>query len=204
MRLNVEFSAPVARTDLDDYVRHLEITVTCYDEDCVNEYVVGKLAMDQILWADAQVDGVSLFEVCDNDSQGMHELHAILTKGKQEFRSDLRINEVTTHVMFLYGAVFHPSVHPYRQGILDAAFNLFGVESLAVMWQDTSGLSEAELADLGFCKVAGCNLIFRHCTLRTRFGDEHPRGMDADVEAQPEYEEWVMQEWKRFDGAVEG
>src|SRR5437588_13006854 len=122
MRLDVEFSASVARIDLDDYVRHLEISVVCHDEEFLNEYVVGKLAMDQILWADAQTDGVSLFEVCDNDSQGLHELHVILTKGKQEFRSDLQITEVTSHVLFLYGAVFHP----YRCGILDAAFTLFG------------------------------------------------------------------------------
>src|SRR5262249_7383200 len=155
----------------------LEITVTCPDEDGLNEYVVAKLAIDQILWADAQTDGVSLFEVCDADSQGMHELHAILTKGEQEFRPDLRISEVTSHVLFLYGAIFHPSIHRYRQGILDAAFRLFGEESLAVMWKGTSGLPEAELAELGFCKVAGAELIFRHSTLRTRFGDQHPRGM---------------------------
>src|SRR5262245_60266413 len=114
MRLDVTFSASVGRTDLDDYVRHLEITVTCSDEDGLNEYVVGKLAMDQILWADAQADGVSLFEVCDNDSQGLHEAHTILTKGKQEFRPDLRIKEPADHVMFLYSAVFHPSIHAFR------------------------------------------------------------------------------------------
>ena len=68
MRLHCELSTPVARTDLDDYVRNLEITIACYDQDCLNEYTVGKLAMDQILWADAIVDGVSLFEICDNDS----------------------------------------------------------------------------------------------------------------------------------------
>src|ERR1700690_3061029 len=136
MRLRCEFSTPVARTDLDDYVRSVEIDIRCYDEDCNDEYTVGRLAMDQILWADAIVDGVSLFEICDNDSQGLHEVHTILTKGKQEFRCGLRISEVTNHVMFLYGAVFHPSVHPYRQGILDSAFNMFGEESLAVMWKD--------------------------------------------------------------------
>lgn len=200
MRLNVEFSAPVARTDLDDYIRHLEISVECYDEDGLEAYLVGKLAVDQILWADAQTDGVSLFEVCDNDSQGMHEVHMILTKGKQEFRPDLQINEVTNHVVFVYGAVFHPAVHPYRQGILDAALNLFGEENVAVMWKDTSGLSEAELAEMGFRKVAGCELIYRHSALRTAFSDRHPRGMDADVAAEPEYEEWVLQEWKRFCG----
>jgi len=198
MRLHCEFSTPVARTDLDDYVRPLEISVGCYDEDCSNEYMVGKLAMDQILWADAIVDGVLLFEICDNDSQGLHEVHTILTKGKQEFRPDLRINEVTSHVMFLYGAVFHPSIHDYRQGILDAAFNMFGEESLAIMWKATSGLSEVELADLGFCKIAGSDLIFRHSSLRTPFGDKFPKGQDADVVAVPEYEEWVEQEWKQF------
>jgi len=200
MRLHCEFSTPVARIDLDDYVRHLEIGVGCYDEDCVNEYIVGKLAMDQILWSDAIAEGVSLFEICDNDSQGLHELHSILTKGKQEFRPDLKINEATDHVMFLYGAVFHSSIHSCRQGILDAAFNLFGEMSLAVMWKDTSGLSESELADLGFCKIADSDLIFRHSALQTKFDEEHPTVQDADVVAQPEYEEWVEQEWKRFSG----
>src|SRR5436305_14212 len=138
MRLNVEFSASVARTDLDDYVRSLQVTVTCPDEDSVNEFVVGKLALDQILWADAIADGVSLFEICDNDSQGLHEVHAILTKGKQEFRADLKIGEATNHVMFLYGAVFHPVIHGYRQGILDGVFRLFGEDSVAVTWKDTS------------------------------------------------------------------
>ena len=132
MRLHCEFSTQVARTDVEDYVRHLEVTVGCYDEAGLAEYTVGKLALDQILWATALVDGVSLFEVCDNDSQGLHEVHTILTRGKQEFRPDLQIKEVTDHVLFLYGAVFHPAIHPYRQGILDAAFTLFGEESLAV------------------------------------------------------------------------
>jgi hypothetical protein len=175
MRLYCEFSAPVARTELDDYVRPLKISARCYDRDGLNEYTVGRLALDQILWADALVDGVSLFEVCDNDSQGLHEVHTALTGGRQDFRPDLRINEPTEHVLFLYGAVFHPAIYPYRQGILEAAFTLFGELSLAVMWKDTSGLSEAELAELGFCKIAGSELIFRHSALRTPFSDRFPR-----------------------------
>jgi hypothetical protein len=200
MHLHCQFSAPVARTDLDDYLRHLEIGVACYDEDGLDEYSVGKLAMDQVLWADALVDGVSLFEVCDSDSQGLHEVHLVLTNGGQEFRPDLRINEITSHVFFLYGAVFHASVHPYRQGILQAAFTLFGEESLAVMWKDTSGLSEVDLADLGFRKIAGSDLIFRHSALRTPFGERFPKGQDADVVATAAFEEWVEQQWKRFGG----
>ena len=186
MQLHCKFAAAVTRTDLDDYVRHLEISIGCYDEDCLNEYIVGKLAMDQILWADALVDGESLFDICDNDSQGLHEVHSILTKGKQDFSATLKIIDATNHIMFLYGAVFHPSIHAHRQAILDAAFTLFGEESVTVMWKDTSGLSEAELADLGFCKIAGCDLIYRHSARRTPFSDREKEQDAEDPVAEPE------------------
>jgi hypothetical protein len=33
--------------------------------------------------------------------------------------------------------------------------------------------------------------------------DANPTGQDAtDAVAEPEHEEWVMQEWKRFEGGV--
>lgn len=201
MRLHCEFSTPLARIELDDYVRPVGISVRCYDEEVANEYTVGKLAMEQILWAEAIADDASLFDVCDNDSQGLHEVHSILTKGTQDFRPDLRITDVTNHVMFLDTAVFHPVIHADRQGILQAAFNLFGEESLAVMWRETSGLSELELAELGFCKIVGSELIFRQSAQRTAFGELFPRGLDADVDATREYEQWVEGEWKRLRGA---
>jgi hypothetical protein len=102
------------------------------------------------------------------------------------------------------GAAPGPTVHPYRQGVLDTAFTLFGQDSLAVMWKDTSGLPEAELAGLGFRKIAGCDLIYRHSALRTPFGDAHPTGQEADVVADEEHEAWVRREWKRFEGVAGG
>jgi hypothetical protein len=203
MRLRCEFSTPVSRCEEDDYIRHLVIRIECYDKDCAEAYIVGKLAMDQILWSDALADGVPLFDICDNESQGLHDVHFILTNGHDSFRPDLRIKEATNHVMFLYGAVFHPSIHAYRQGILDTAFNLFGEASLALMWQDTSGLLEADLAELGFKKIAGENLIFRHSAHRTPFSEWQSLGQDADVEALPEFEEWVMKEWEQFKNVAE-
>ena len=98
--------------------------------------------------------------------------------------------------------MFHPATRAFRQGILDTAFNLFGEDSVALMWLDTSGLPESELADLGFKKIAGEALIFRHSSLHTPFGDRHPQE-DADVEALPEYEEWVEKEWERFNDVAE-
>ena len=71
------------------------------------------------------------------------------------------------------------------------------------MWMDTSGLPEADLAELGFKKIAGEALIFRHSALRTPFGDKHPQGQNADVEALSEYEEWVENEWTEFRDVAE-
>ncbi len=69
------------------------------------------------------------------------------------------------------------------------------------MLQDTTRLSETELADLGFCKIAGSEPIYRHSALRSPFHDAHPTGQDTDdAVAEPEAEEWVIQEWKRFEG----
>ena len=178
--------------DLSHYETFEHYHTTFYKH--VEPYIVGKLAMDQILWNDALTDGEPLFEICDNDSQGLHEAHVILTNGHDGFRPDLGIEEAANHVMFLYGAVFHPSIHPFRQGILDAAFNLCGEESVALMWLETSGLAESDLAELGFRKIAGQRLIFPTISaLRiAAFSDRHPQGQDADVEVLPECEEWVM------------
>jgi hypothetical protein len=203
MRLRCEFESPLARSEVDDYVRHLVISIQSFDMDCVEEHVVGKLAMDQILWNDALSDGVPLFNICDNDSQGLHEAHHILTNSNDRFRSNLRIKQTTNHVMFLYGAVFHPSIRPCRQGILDAAFKLFGEESLALMWLETSGLPESALAELGFRKIAFEALIFRHSAKGSLFHDQHPQGQETDVESLPEYEEWVVKEWEKYKEVAE-
>src|SRR5690606_16761300 len=131
--LQCRFTAPVCRQDLDDYVREIEIDVLSYDEDVLDTYIVGKITLNQILWSQATVDGESLFEVCDNDSQGLHDIYMILTKGKSEFRKDLAIEELFHDVVFVHRFLLHPDARPFRTGVLEAALTLFGEESLAVM-----------------------------------------------------------------------
>lgn len=206
MRLDVRFSAGVGRVDRSEYVRSLEVAVVCYgEEEGEDEYVVGRLGLDQILWSDAQVDGVPLHLVCDNDSSGMVELYESLTEDGEEFRTELGIEMPASHVLFLHAAVFHPCVHAHRQGILDAAFRLMGGDCLAVMWRDTSGLPQAQLTQLGFRRAAGSELVYRHSMNRTPFGDAHPRGIDASgVVAEPAFQEWVAQQWRQLvDGERE-
>ena len=200
MMLRSRFTTSICRQDLEDYVRIVEIDVLCYDEDVADAYLVGRITLNQILWAQAIVDGESLFEVCDNDSQGLHNIFMILTKGKTEFRKDLNLEEVAQEVIFLHRFLLHPDFRPHHLGVLDAALKLFSEESLAVMWMGESNLTEAELAKLGFAKIAGSDLIYRRSWYRSPFSDENPRGLDCHLEARPDHEEWVSQEWKQLVG----
>jgi hypothetical protein len=43
----------------------------------------------------------------------------------------------------------------------------------------------------------------RRSALRTPFSEWHPQGQDADVEALPETEQWVMKEWEQFKNVAE-
>lgn len=65
------------------------------------------------------------------------------------------------------------------------------------------GLTFLLMGDPAAGLVAGSDLIFRHSALQTVFGEEHPTGQDSGVVAQPGYEAWVEEQWKRFTGSAE-
>jgi hypothetical protein len=163
---------------------------------------LGRVAATQVLWADAGIDGEPLFEICDSDSQGLYEVYRTLTNKKGKIRADLKTYEVIDHVIFVYRIVLHPDLALYRQGILESVITLFGYDSLAVMWKDTGDFSEAELAELGFCKIAGEELIFRHSAFKTPFSEKNPRGQDVDFLATPEHQAWVEDQWARDEDSV--
>ena len=192
--LSCSFVSSIGRFQFEDYIRELEVAVFSFDE-LGQEVTVGKIAATQVLWADAEIDGESLLHICDSDSQGLCEVYRTLTNKKGKIRADLKTYDVVDHVIFVYRIVLHPDLALYRQGILEAVLSLFGETSLAVMWKDTGDFSEAELAELGFCKIAGEELIFRHSALRTPFSEKHPQGQDVDFVATPEHQAWVEEQW---------
>jgi len=196
IRLSYVFESGIGRHTLEDYVRDMEVTVFSFDEP--GKYVVlGRIAATQVLWGDADIDGEPLFDICDNDSQGLYEVYRTLTDKKGEIRADLEADELVEHVMFVYRIVLHPDLILWRQAILESVVTLFGYQSLAVMWKNTSGFSEAELAELGFRKIAGEDLIFRHSAFKTPFSEKHPRGLDVDFVALAGHEEWVEEQWAK-------
>jgi hypothetical protein len=77
---------------------------------------------------------------------------------------------------------------------------LFGYETVVAMWHQTTEMSDSELAALGFRRIAGSSLIYRHSALKSDFSEKHPFGMDVDLdfEATESDEEWVLREWGKM------
>jgi hypothetical protein len=194
IRLSCSFDSSIGRFELEDYVRELEVVVFSFDEGG-QQVILGRVAATQLLWADAEIDGEPLFEICDSDSQGLYEVYRTLTNKKGKIRADLKTYEVVDHVIFVYRIVLHPDLGMYRQGILESVITLFGHDSLAVMWKDTGDFLESELAELGFRKIAGEELIFRHSAFKTPFSEKYPRGQEVDFEPRPEHQAWVEEQW---------
>jgi hypothetical protein len=196
VRLSCSFDSSIGRHQLEDYVRELEITVYSFDE-FGKEITVGRIGATQVLWADAEIDDQPLFDICDNDSQGLYEVYRTLTNKHGTIRTDLKAYEVVDHVIFVYRIVLHPDLVFCRPAILESVVTLFGHESLAVMWKGTGNFSESELAELGFCKIAGEELIFRHSAFKTPFSEANPRGLDVEFDARPEHAAWVEGHWAK-------
>lgn len=200
MRLHWRSEGGVGRADLEDYVRPFVVDVKSFDDDFAAEHLVGRIAVAQILWADAEADGESLFRICDNDSGGLHELHTILTDGTDRIRDDLGVELPVESVAFVHGVLLHPSVQTYRVAILDAAFRLFGPHALAVMWMTAGDTPVRERAQLGLARVAGSDLVFRHNAVTTPYSKAHPLGRDISFTATAAMEQWVLDEWRqRFE-----
>ena len=198
--VSCQFETPIGRSDYSDYVRSLQLDISGCDADG-NRILLGKISADQVLVGDAQVDGMTLFDVCDQDSQGLHEAYVALFDENGEFQSELNLDDHADTLIFIWRAVVHPRLLPYLPGVLATIGSLFSEATVVAMWHSTTRLSDAELAALGFRRIAGSGLIYRHSALKSDFTDEHPTGMDVPLEFETEASDakWVLAKWKNVD-----
>lgn len=194
--LKCSFRTGIGRFDPSDYVRAIDIDVVYLDEN-EQEILLGKVRADQVRIGDAQADGQDLGYIFDADSQGLHETFVALFKANGEPRKELNITADVNNLIFLWNATFHPVLEPYVGGIVDMIGTLFGEDCLFASWHDTTGLSDAKLAELGLQKIAGSRLIFRHSAFLTPFSRQHPQGLEVpfDFQCSAEQEEWVLANW---------
>jgi hypothetical protein len=196
IRVECNFAASIGRYAPEDYIRRMDLTVHAYTAEG-ESVVVGKIAADQLLLSAAELDGEPLISICDADSSGMVELFEALFENGYEFQPELDIEEVTDHVIFLWNMVLHPRVAPFEAGILDTVCDLLGKDCAVVMRRNVCLLSDKELADLHFCKIAGTDFVFRHLAFQSEFTKVNPQGVEVplDFEANLGDDAWVFERW---------
>jgi hypothetical protein len=104
--VSCQFETPIGRSDYSDYVRALQIDISGCDAEG-DRVLLGKIAADQVLVGDAQVDGMPLFDVCDQDSQGLHDAYVALFDATGEFQSELNLDDPADTLIFIWRAVVH-------------------------------------------------------------------------------------------------
>jgi hypothetical protein len=200
MELRVSYQWPLHKADFTDYLSKLSMDVLAEDEISQNRFIVGKIAVDKVHWADAQNNGQPLLEVCDADSAGWLEVYEMLSEAETDGRlsNELQLDDFFDEVVFIRDFLLHPDIED-RVAVMDAAIRATTTDnSVVVSWCEApqnTNLTDQEFAELGFKKISGSSLIFRDNHFRYRFGDAFPGGRDVEFQGSPQREEWVLSRW---------
>jgi hypothetical protein len=196
MEVECSFSSLLCRFEPDDFIKHLDLTVIDHTESG-ERIILGKIVADLLPIADVVNAGERLYDVCDADSAGWEQVYTILFEKGSEFRPELEIEAGVENVLFVWKSLLHPKLDPYRQGIFDTVGGLFTYATVFAMWNHAMHLTDKELAELGFRKIARSELIYRDMTLITAYSKKNPSGTEVRLDFEPtkEDEEWVAQRW---------
>lgn len=173
MRFSCNYDYFPAPCDPSMYINKMVVDVlVSNDED--EECLVARLAVDHLNVTRAEVDGENIFDICDSDSSEWEQLYGAIfesTDEGEELRQDFCIDDVIFDVLFLRRAVFHEVVRHYRMFVLDHISDLFGESSAIVMWKSEFDFTDSQLANLGFRKIAGQQLLFRPNMLKHKYDE---------------------------------
>jgi len=199
MHLFCSYIASLTRQDPEDFVREVEVDVKSYDEFCVYEFTIGRFAFKQVLWTEIEDSDWTKDDVLDSDSQELIDIYDAMFGPDGDFIPELRLNEPTECIVVLDRVVLHPEIVECEQHLLNAALELFTYASLVVAWRPLLKMSDRELAQIGFKKLAGSSLVFRHSCLKNEYQSMFPRGFDDSVDATEDHEEWFLKEWGSWE-----
>ncbi|EMI40842.1 hypothetical protein [Rhodopirellula sp. SWK7] len=186
------------------YICSHDISVICAsDGGGDREVVAARLAVDFLDIARIEEERVNVREVCDAESQEWHNVcSAMIEPGSDytDLRKEFEIDCPVFGLVFIHQAVFHPSMLDWQRMIVESVSKLFPTETATVMWKRTTGMTDRELASLGFRIVAGQDLLFRPNMLRSEYETANDdRDPNFDLKVPSDAAAYVQQEWDRED-----
>jgi hypothetical protein len=187
-----------------DYIRSHVVSVVCPvegdtdDDDYEYEEVVaGRLAVDYLDITRIEHEGHSVLDVCDSDSSGWEHVYSATIEPAEDFaelRKDFHFDDVITGLVLIHKAVFHQSLRPWQQMILDSVCKMFPESTAIVMEKGTVDLGDKELAGLGFRIIAGHDLLFRPNMLVSEY-DTATDDRSLDCTVPFDAEDYVEEHW---------
>ncbi|TWU51555.1 hypothetical protein [Rubripirellula reticaptiva] len=188
-------------TEPNHYIRTSEIDVWCHtagDEPAI----AARLAVDYLDIDRADSEGESILHVCDADSATWMQVYEATIEPDIDFlgiREDFGFDDPIHGLVFIHGAVFHPSVNAWRAYILDSVCGMFPVDTATVMWKRTTELEDKDLASLGFRKVAGSELLFRPNMLENAYSSSDDDRDPIELIVPEDAQNNVDQQWVERD-----
>lgn len=192
-----------------DYIRSHVVSVVCPTQDAppeddpeyedleYDEVVAARLAVDYLDISRIENEGQSVLHVCDSDSAGWEHVYSATIEPAEDFaeiRKDFGFDDIITGLVFIHQAVFHRSLRPWQQMIIDSVCKMFPESTAIVMWRGTTDLVDKELAGLGFRVVAGHDLLFRPNMLVNEY-DSAKDNRSFDCAVPFDAEDYVEEHW---------
>jgi hypothetical protein len=135
--------------------------------------VIGQMSGDVV--AVVRIDDADLFEVCDADSGGLsHACDALFPRGSSDLHDELNPqHHPVMKMLFLWRAAFLPIVTEEHRMIFMhlIADRFMEPDAVVIMGSSTIDLSAAQLAELGYRKIAGTNFVFCFTCEMNSFSD---------------------------------
>ena len=206
MRFECKYTYYPAPCEPDDYLRAMTVDVMCFQKDTDEEVLVARLAIDHLDLIRAEADGMDVLMVCDADSAGWESVYSSIIEpgiNSTEIRHDFGFEEPVFHILFMHKAVFHPEVRDWQRFIVDQACEMFDNHSATVMWKGDTGMTDKELASLGFRMIAETDLLFRPNMLISKYVPDDDRRDVFDIAVEDSAIDFVRDEWDREDNEIE-
>ncbi len=151
-----------------------------------DDTVIGQVSGDIV--STFRVDPADLFEICDADSAGLSwACEALFPHGSNQLHQELNPNdEVVLRFLFIYRAAFLPFITAEHRMIFLhlVADRVIDGEGVVITGHDTFDLTPAQLAELGYYRIAGSDFVFcfaSHTNAFSKAFDLHDGGIVVDL-----------------------
>lgn len=174
-------------------------TIDIYSGNSQGEVLVGRIGLDYLDLIRVEEAGESVYDVCDCDSAGWEQVYRILFEDREEevdLKAEFAFDDPVFEIVFLHRFVLHPSLSDWRMFVVSHVAEMFSSNSAMVMWDDAVELTDRQLADVGFRRIAGQELLFRPNMLQHPYRGIGDRRESLDLEVDNSLQDWVLQQWE--------